>query len=67
MPHLGDGQRLTKVLPSSQPEAPGLLRVLEEGEVDQILPHVDAVVEVVDNNNKRSLGHHFPSIYKQSS
>ena len=46
MPHLGDGQRLTKVLPSSQPEAPGLLRVLEEGEVDQILPHGDVVVAV---------------------
>ena len=44
MPHLGDGQRLTKVLPSSQPEAPGLLRVLEEGEVDQILPHGDVEV-----------------------
>ena len=47
-PHLGDGERLTKILSSCQPEAPGLLRVLEEGEVDQILPHSDAVVvEVV--------------------
>ena len=46
--HLGDGERLTKILSSSQPEAPRLLRVLEEGEVDQILPHSDAVVvEVV--------------------
>ena len=63
-PHLGDGERLTKILSSCQPEAPGLLRVLEEGEVDEILPHVDVGVGV---DNKRSLGHHLPSIYKQRS
>ena len=45
--HLGDGERLTKILSSRQPEAPRLLRVLEEGEVDQILPHVDVAVLVV--------------------
>ena len=51
-PHLGDGERLTKILSSSQPESPRLLRVLEEGEVDQILPHSDAVVEVVRVTSK---------------
>jgi len=62
---LRDGEGLTKVLPSRQTESPRLVRVLEEGEVDQVLPHVDGDLVIRELTEKSWLaGHSLPSIWR---